>query len=148
MPKAIDADGFLEQAKTLAESILADVHAEVSAIGDAVPTIEKCEDLLMQRLRELSIPVNEDLFEIAYNDEGWLLRDFSWMFMWNHIMRPFFDAVEPKRRGVFLPHCMVATSGCKRESKGIYDSCACCGACSAAVIVREAVRLGYAREHI
>ena len=89
-----------------------------------------------------------DAFEISYNDEGWLIRDFAWAEIWNRLMRPLFDAVPAGKRGIFLPHCMTASEGCVRQKHGIYDVCACCGRCAAAEVVKAAKSKGYNPDHI
>jgi len=145
---ALDITSAYGRAIVLAERALGKRKPSLVPFGKLASTVERKYGCLKKLLAKEGLSVKEDPLEIAYTNEGWLIRDFAWAAIWNRISRPFFDVVSPADRGLFLPHCLTATEGCARQKKGIYDVCACCGRCAVASIVKEALARGYVKDHI
>ncbi|MBN1807527.1 MAG: DUF116 domain-containing protein [Planctomycetes bacterium] len=149
MPDVVlDAPGVYRKAAAIADEIMAGSPAGDVPLDGVIAAVEEREALIAGALARRGITVVEDPVEIAYNDKGWMLRDFVWAGIWNRVSRPLFDAVPHRRRGIFLPHCITAVDGCIRENKGIHDRCARCGRCAAAGIIDAAMAKGYGEEHI
>jgi hypothetical protein len=149
MPQAsFDIASAYDRAVALAERALGKRKPAHMSFSKLASTVERKYERLKKLLAKEGVSVKDDPFEIAYTNEGWLIRDFAWAAIWNGISRPFFDVVSPADRGLFLPHCLTAAEGCARKKKGIYDVCAGCGRCTVASIVKEALARGYTRDHI